>query len=511
MTPLAQLWERLRSRPSDAHAQVQTDEKDLHKYGYAQQLLRDMGGFANFAVSFTIISIVTGALVLYGHGLNYGGPAANGWGWPLVAVMTLLVAASMAEIASTIPTAGAVYHWAALLGGPGWGWFTAWLNFVGQLATTAGIDFAIAIFVVELLGLKGNAWLLAIYGALLLSHGLLNHYGIRVVAWFNDVSVWYHIAVTVLLTAVLLVWGRRQPFSFAFQTGMTTAPYPYWWGFLVALLQSQWTLTGYDASAHITEETLDPRRNAPWGMIIAVLVSGIVGYPMLLAVTLAIDDYTLAAGASNPFIYVAQSALGKGYGQALVWGLLPAMWFCGLSSMTANARMIFAFARDGGMPGSARLARVSPTYRTPATAVWLSAALAWALAFSVVLYSREAFTVIVSISTIGLYVSYVIPIALVLAARRRGAWKDLGPWNLGNWGAWINAAAVAWVAIISVLFVAPPNQLTGYTFAGLLAALTVYYFAAVRGVFKGPQSLGTEEQLMAIEAELEKTAVYRED
>ncbi len=393
--------------PTDsAHeAQLRKDAGDLHQYGYAQQLLRDMGGFANFAVSFTVISIITGALVLFGHGLNFGGPAANGFGWPLVSLFTLLVAASMAEIASAIPTAGAVYHWAALLGGPGWGWYTAWFNFIGQLATTAGIDYGIALFVVDLMGWTGTGPLLAVYAALLLSHGLLNHYGIRAIAVCNDISVWYHIAVTVALIVAFGFFAERRPLSFAFETGFTTSAYPYNWAFLVALLQSQWTLTGYDASAHITEETLDPRRNAPWGMFIAVLVSAVFGYPMLLAVTLAIKDLAATAAAPNPFIFVAEQAFGKGFGKAMVWALLPAMWFCGLSSITANARMIFAFARDNGMPYSKLWAQVSPKFRTPAPAVWLAVA----LAFAIGLYSK-AFTVIVSLSTIGLYISYVIPV-----------------------------------------------------------------------------------------------------
>src|SRR5581483_8912220 len=169
------------------------DEADLERFGYAQQLLREMGGFANFAVAFTIISILTGAITLYGQGLSFGGPAANGYGWPLVCVFTLAVAASMGEIASAIPTAGAMYHWSSLLGGPGWGWFTAWFNLVGQVATTAGIDYGIAQFLADLLGLAGPRWLLLIYAALLLSQALLNHYGIGVVAKLNDVSVWYHI------------------------------------------------------------------------------------------------------------------------------------------------------------------------------------------------------------------------------------------------------------------------------------------------------------------------------
>ncbi len=457
-----------------------------------------MGGYANFAVSFTVLSILTGAVTLYGHGLNYGGPAVNGFGWPLVTVFTMAVAASMAEIASAIPTAGAMYHWAALLGGPGWGWFTAWFNFIGQMAITAGIDYGIAQFAADLLGLHGAAPLLALYAAILASHGVLNHRGIRAVARLNDLSVWYHIVLTAVLVGAFLFFAPRRPLSFAFQPGFTTSKYPYAWAFLVGLLQAQWTYTGYDASAHISEETVDPRRNAPWGMVVAVLVSGVCGYAVLLAVTLAIQDLPAAAAAPNPFIYIAEQAFGAAAGKALVWSLLVAMWFCGLSSVTANARMIFAFARDGGLPFSSRLARVSRRFRTPADAVWAAVALAFALA----LYSG-AYTVIVSISTIGLYVSYIIPVLLVLRARRAGTWKDLGPWNLGAWGGIVNVVAVLWTAFITVLFVAPPNELTGRTFACLSAILAVYYLTVERGRFEGPRRLGTEEELLRVEEDLQ--------
>lgn len=443
-----------------------------------------MGGFANFAVSFTVISIVTGAITLFGQGLNYGGPAVNGIGWPIVMLFTLAVTASMAEIASAIPTAGAMYHWSAILGGPGWGWFTAWFNFVGQVATTAGIDYGIAVFIADLLKIGGHSPLLAIYAALLASHGALNHWGIKIVARLNDASVWYHMAVTGVIIVSFLFFAPRQPLSFAFKTGFTTSKFPYAWAFMIGLLQAQWTFTGYDASAHITEETVDPRRNAPWGMFIAVLVSGLCGYPMLIAITLAIQNLSAAATADNSFIYIAEQAFGPARGRAMVWAVLPAMWFCGLSSVTTNARMIFAFSRDGGFPLSKTWAAVSPKFRTPANAVWLATAIAFVLA----LYSG-AYTVIVTLSTIGLYISYVIPIILVVGARRKGAWTNLGPWNLGKWGGVINIISIAWIALITVLFVAPPNQLTGYTFAGLTVILTLYYLTLARGKFKGPQRL----------------------
>ncbi len=230
---------------------------------------------------------------------------------------------------------------------------------------------------------------------------------------------------------------------------------------------------------------MDPRRNASWGMFNAVWISGLFGYALVMAVTLAIQDLPASANASNPFLYIAQTALGPAFGKILTWAILPAMWFCGLSSVTTNARMIFAFSRDQGLPGHKLWARVSPQRRTPVQAIWLAAA----LAFAVGIYAK-AFSVITSLSVIGLYVSYIMPVALVLRARSRGQWKDLGPWNLGRWGGLVNAGAILWTAFITVLFVSPPNELTGYTFAGLLVVLVAYYYGYARGHFKGPKRIG---------------------
>src|SRR3989475_8919927 len=174
---------------------IKRDERDLHRFGYAQELFRTMGGFSNFAISFSIISILTGAVTLYGDGLAKGGPAEMAFGWPLVALFTLAVTASMAELSSAFPTSGGMYHWAAMLGGPGWGWFTAWINIAGLVATIAGVDYGCAQFVTPLVGLSSSTrTVLLVYALILISHALINHYGIRLVAWLNDFSVTVHIA-----------------------------------------------------------------------------------------------------------------------------------------------------------------------------------------------------------------------------------------------------------------------------------------------------------------------------
>src|SRR3989440_9877497 len=173
-------------------APLDRDAEELRTLGYAQQLLRDMGGFANFALSFSIISILTGAITLYGYGLKMGGPLEMAVGWPLVSLLTLPVAASLAQLASSYPTAGALYHWASILGGKGSGFFTAWLNCIGQFAITAGIDHGLSQFLVSLLGLPAERTL-AVYAAVLFSHAVMNHLGVRVVARANDLSAWGHI------------------------------------------------------------------------------------------------------------------------------------------------------------------------------------------------------------------------------------------------------------------------------------------------------------------------------
>src|SRR6267143_428024 len=455
------------------------DAEQLRRLGYAQQLLRDMGGFANFAISFSIISVLTGAVTLYGHGLRYGGPLEMTLGWPLVSLLTLPVAASLAQLASSYPTAGALYHWSALLGGRGAGFFTAWLNCIGQFAITAGIDYGLAQFVVALLGIPPERTL-PVYAAVLLSHAAMNHLGVRLVARLNDLSAWVHIAGVLVLVVALAAFAPRQPAQFLL-TRFTDGPRPYWLGFLLGLLQAGWTFTGFDASAHVSEETHDPTRNAPWGIFLSVAVSAVAGWALLLAVTLAIGDLRATAAADNPFIHVLRGALGTRAGGALVWIAILAMWFCGLSSVTSNSRMLFAFARDGGLPFSRQVASVSPRYRSPHVAIWVSVAAALAVA----LWS-DAYSAMTALSTIALYASYGAPIWVGLRARRSGRWTHPGPWHLGRWSTPVNVAALLWIAALTVLFVLTPNQVAGYTFAGVLALLCAYWFLWMRRRFKGP-------------------------
>jgi amino acid transporter len=368
------------------------------------------------------------------------------------------------------------------------------LNLIGQVAVLAGVDYALAEFAADALRLpRQHGEVLIVYGLVLVSHGVLNHVGVKVVTVLNELSAWYHLVGTALLVAALAAWAPRQPASFLLRHFVAPEPersvtYVFWYASLVGLLQAQWTFTGYDASAHAAEETVGAREAAPCGIVTSVWVSGAAGWIMLLALTLAIRDLPAAAGAKNAFVYILDKSLGGRLGAAMLWMVIGAMWFCGLSTLTSNSRMLFAFARDGGLPGSARLASVSPRFRTPTWAVWSCVAIAFALA----IWSR-ALSVIVAISTIGLYASYGLPIWLAWRARRRGK-AERGPWNLGRWSSVVNAGAIVWIGIITVLFMLPPNERTGITFAALLGLLSTYYFAWARDRFEGPAQLKTSGQ-----------------
>lgn len=466
---------------SEADQKAQ-DAEQLKKLGYAQELLRDMGGFSNFALSFSIISILTGAVTLYGHGLKYGGPLVMLLGWPLVTVLTLFVAASIAQLASSYPTAGALYHWSAILGGRGFGFFTAWFNLLGQVAITAGVSYGLAELLNALFGLPSSrVTILAIYAGLLFVQATLNHIGVRVVARLNDISAWYHVAVVAVLVGAVALFAPKQDLAFIASRFNGTEHTSYLYVFLIGLLQAQWTFTGYDASAHVTEETVNPAKNAPWGVFMSVVVSGIVGYAMLIFVTLAIRDLPAAVKAQSAFLYVLESGLGR-VGTVLTWLIAGAMFFCGVASVTSNSRMLYAFARDGGMPLSESWRKVSPKWQSPHNAVWVSAAAAFVVAIW-----AEAYSAMVALSTIALYASYAVPIAVGFVARRNGKWHRRGPWDLGRWSSVVNVVALLWVAVITVLFVLPPNELAGYTFGGSIVLLTVYWFAWMRKRFAGPK------------------------
>ncbi|MDQ1627244.1 MAG: hypothetical protein QOI54_988 [Actinomycetota bacterium] len=499
-----------------------SDEQRLHELGYAQELRRRMSGFSNFAVSFTIISVLSGCLTLYGYGMDAGGPVTFAWGWPLVGIMVTFVALAMAEVCSSFPTAGGLYYWSAKLAkknAPAWAWFTGWFNLLGQVAVTAGIDFGLANFLGAYLNLAFGmevtpGRIIIIYGIVLFLHGLLNTFGVALVARLNDISVWWHVVgVTVIVGALLLFSDHLQSPGFVFTTFVNNTG---WEGgaaplyvFLLGLLVAQYTLTGYDASAHMTEETQNAAIAGPRGIVNSVVVSVIAGWVLLLGVTFAIQNYTAerATPTGQPPAQIFIDAVGRTGGELLLLIVIGAQFFCGMSSVTANSRMIYAFSRDGALPASSFWHRINPRTRTPTNSIWFAAVGAFLLGLPY-LWNATAYFAVTSIAVIGLYIAYVMPVFLRL---RAGDDFQRGPWHLGRWSRPIGWTAVTWVGFITVLFMLPqyyPVTRTTFNYAPIAVGVVllfagVWWLLSARRWFTGPKVQGTPEELAEIERDLE--------
>jgi amino acid transporter len=509
------------------------DTRTLHALGYAQELSRRMSGFSNFAISFTIISILSGTLTLYSTGLNYGGPVEEAWGWPIVSVFVIIVGLGMAEIASKYPTAGGLYYWASKMGGPAWGWFTGWFNLIGQIAITAGIDYGAAIFTDALLSLLWPGTFKAtpheiiyVYAVILALHALMNIFSVKLVALLNDISVWWHVLGVLIIVGFLIFKpDHHQSVGTVFSKTINNSGFSHGWLWLVlllGLLQAQYTYTGYDASAHMSEETHDAGRSAARGVIMSIVVSAVFGYILALGVTFAIQSFERTTGAGIFAVkQVFLDSLGTTTAKVMLAIIVGAQFYCGMSSITSASRMMYAFSRDRAVPGHQLWRRLN-RQRVPYMAAIAIAVLAFLCAFPAY-FSKNigvgagyiAYAAVTSIATIGLYIAYAIPIFLRL--RAGDSWEP-GEWNLGKHYRWIGTIACLWVAFIAVLFILPVtptgvpwnSNFTWLSFnyapiavLGTLVLVGGWWLLSARKWFKGPIAQGTEEELARIEAQYE--------
>lgn len=508
---------------------IERDVQELHQLGYAQELRRVMSGFSNFAISFSIISVLTGAVILYGWGLKYGGPGENGWGWPIVSVFTLLIAACMAEIASAYPTAGGLYYWASVMGNRHWGWWTAWLNLGGLVTAVAGINWAAAAFfnriiLQQMFGITPDLGKQVIVMAgITLAQVVVNVFGIRLVAFLNDLSVWVHVFGVIAIAVLLLLLAKyRNGIGFPFQIepgDPAIAANPPFWGvfgvfgaFLLGMLQAQWTYTGYDASAHTAEETISARRASANGIFMSVAASAVVGYILLLAITYALppvaDTLAAEAGGTPSVAYTLIENL-QGLGVFLSFVIVVAMILCGMSAIASTGRMIFAFARDGGVPFAGFFSHVSKSQRTPDAALCTTGVLA--VLITVYAYvstngdpaaATSAIGIITGMSVAFLYWAYGIPILLGISAQ---GWRSRRTWSLGGKSKIFAVISIIWIVIISILFLWRPDNESAFRGAvGFLLLLVLYYALWAARNFKGPRAQRLEE-LVAKELEVGET------
>lgn len=477
------------------------DASVLHKMGYAQELARCIRVFSNFAISFSTICIIAGGITSFHIGYSAVGGFAAGVGWLVGGVLAMIVACSMAQIASAYPTAGGLYHWSSILGGRAWGWATAWVNLTGLIFVVASVDVGVYLLFKSLILVnifhidtsQWGAWHQA-SGVLIIaaSQGVFNHFGMRLTAKLTDISGVLIFVLAIALTLILILTTRvfefHRLFTFINLTGAAgggVVPHTEnsWLAFGLSLLLPVYTLTGYDASAHAAEETVNARSSVPAGMLNAVVWSIVFGYLMICSFVLALPAPIQAARNGSEVLFVLFSGLPLPIlGKNLIYvGIVVANYFCGLAGVTSTSRMVYAFARDGGLPY--RLRHVSPVYRTPTPAIWATIA----LAVGATLYS-PAFNALAAGCAVFLYLSYVMPVAAGLFAEGK-SWTAFGPFRLGSMSKPLALAGMSGVAVLCFLAVQPPNDILINYAVGLLVLLIFGWFLGERRRFNGPPAI----------------------
>jgi len=361
------------ANPTATEAELSADERRLAELGYKQELKPGWSSFSNFAISFTIISVLAGCFTTYSQAWINGGPIAISIGWPVISGMTLFVAFSMAELVSAFPTAGGIYYWSSKLGSPVWGWFTGWFNLIGLIAAAASVDYAAATFLNALLGLYGLHFVFnfattdvqsnlyhtfALFGLILLSHGLLNIFSSGLVSLFNRISVWWHLAgVALIIILLVAVPSHHQNFAFVFGHRLNLSGFSggmYWYYVLpVGFLLTMYTITGYDASAHMAEETRNAAVAAPRGVWQSVVYSAIAGWLVLLALTFAATHVSKINAAGGTSLSIIESSMSSAAAKIVILISTVGQLFCGMAIVTSASRMTWAFSRDEAVPAIA--------------------------------------------------------------------------------------------------------------------------------------------------------------
>ncbi|MCZ3388360.1 MAG: amino acid permease [Actinomycetia bacterium] len=523
-------------------SKMDKDEQMLAELGYKQELSRSWSGFSNFAISFSIISILAGCFTTFYFGWNNGGPIAISLGWPLVATFILIIGFCMSELVSAYPTSGGIYWWASKLGGVKAGYYTGWLNLAGLVAIVASVAYGAATFLDYSLSRFSTSWeegfsfgrVFVLFVLILIFVSLINIFSSHLLAIFNNISVWWHVAGASIVVLILVFflkdgathWSASDVFTgevnntaglFGGETGG-----PGFWFYVLPLgfLLTQYTITGYDASAHLSEETHGAADTAAKGLWRSIFYSAIGGWILLLSFLFAVQDpEAVSLGGGGVQVIFDQALTPKVAGTVLMIATIGQL-FCTTACLTSASRMLFAFSRDGAVPGSKYWSRLN-AQRTPVYAV-LAVAVAgliltlpalWEVNIGTAaepFYSVVAFYAVVSIGVLGLYLAFAIPI---FYRWRAGSAFKQGSWNLGNKWKWMAPLAVGEIVVTSFYFILPlypsgtPSWLQGLlgtpddtvfswkyvnyaplVLGGLLIALWIGWHVSAKNWFTGPKT-----------------------
>jgi amino acid transporter len=460
------------------------DAKELRQFGYPPQLRRSMGSFSSFAVAFSLISVFTGVFANFGHGLRQVGGALV-WSWLMVLAGQMLVALLLAELSTRFPLSGYGYQWTSRLVNPHFGFFVGWLLTLQFLTGFPGVCATLAAPAGNWLG---GRWaepsgVVALTLAVIALIALVHLFGIRLASHVNNVGVWTELIGVFVISLVLIGIALARdvsPGMLVNSTNAVTAQPAGLGAWALSLLVGAWCLTGFEAAADLAEETHQPRRVVPRAIVLSLLSSGLAGFLLLSGVMLAIRDLPAAQKDGNPLLATLEQVFGAGWMTPVLVVVSVSVFACGLASMAATSRLLFALARDRMLPGSRWLGFVAEGQRTPRNAILFI----WAVASAVVL-GLPSLDIITQISAVAGYLGYA---GIIIAALRAPTMEQTEGFRLGRARVWIGSAALVWVLGLVAALTIPPTPLAGIETQHLPALSTaiaiavgfVIYFGQIR-------------------------------
>ncbi|UJR17351.1 hypothetical protein I4U23_004246 [Adineta vaga] len=495
--------------PKDQQKEIAIEEANaqLTIMGYKSELPRTLSFFSVLGLSFAIMAVPTGESATLTIGLTDGGPVTILYGWILVTIISICIAASLAEICSKYPTSGGVYYWSAILAHKKWApitsWITGWLGLVGNWTVTTAICFSGGQLILSAIGLWNEAYspaswhVVVVYWAVLCVALLVNIFAAKHLDLINVICVyWTGISVLIIITTVLtMAKGGRRSATYVFtEFDASRAGWPPIWTFFVGLLQSAYTLTGYGMVASMCEEVQNPEREVPKAMVLSVVTAGITGIIYLIPILFVLPnvDKLLSIPTSQPIGYIFMQATGSiAGGFSLLCLLLGIQLFASIGSLTATSRCLYAFSRDGAVPASRIWSKINKHYDIPLNALLLSITIQGLLGL-IYFYSSAAFNAFTGVATICLSASYGLPV-FVLVFRGRHLVHN-APFYLGKFGYVINIITILWILLVMVICSMPtaiPVTASTMNYASILfiffASISImWYIVWGRQHFTGP-------------------------
>ncbi|GAB7364984.1 hypothetical protein MBLNU230_g5767t1 [Neophaeotheca triangularis] len=483
-----------------------TADAELARMGYKSELPRSLSMLSILGMSFAIMAVPFGLSTTMAYGLTCGTSVTILWGWVLLSLISLSIAASLAEICACYPTAGGVYYWSAMMSTREWApltsWITGWFNCVGNWTVTLSINFSGGQLILSAISLfnedfVANEWqTVLMFWAVMLVCFLINCFGARYLDLINKICiVWTAASVLIILITVLSMANSKRSGEWVFSNYDASASgYPSGFAFFVGLLQSAYTLTGYGLVAALSEEVQNPAREVPRAIVLSVAAAGVTGVVYLIPILFVMPDIPmlLNVASGQPIGTIFKEATGSAAGGfGLLFLILGILFFAGTGALTASSRCTFAFARDGAIPGSRWFGTTNERLGIPLWGLVLSTAIDCLLGL-IYFGSPAAFNSFTGVATICLSCSYGLPILVSVIRKRQMV--ATSTFSLGKFGYAINIVCICWIALAIFLFCLPISlpvtaadmNYASVVFAGFAAISVSWYFIRGRKHFTGP-------------------------